>query len=293
MVLSVEPPHFPLKVPERWKRFDPQALKVRPNFVDHPSPAGSLPTPTPGRFSERDNAPRRYLALYYAMIENLDWNIGRLLATLEGIPRFAGPNTLIVYIADHGEFMGSHGLYTRKEHPHEESVRIPAIFRWPEKVLPLGITEGLFGLVDLLATTCGLLGLEIPPWNQGCDFSPLLRGAPFAAPEEQLIEMVNNPRWNLDFMDWRGLVTPRWKYAFYETGTELLFDLETDPYEMNNLAQEAPDECRQMRHRLLATLQETREPYFDVLIEHGVRCPPQVLNVADKAYRILGAPGKV
>jgi arylsulfatase A-like enzyme len=294
MVLSVEPPHFPLQVPERWKRFDPQALEVRPNFVENPCPAGGLPTPTPWTFDEQDIDTRRYLALYYAMIENLDWNIGRLLAAMEGLPRFAGANTLVVYVADHGDFMGSHGLYDRKEHPHEESTRIPALFHWPEHIPPQGVTEGLFGLVDVLATTCGLLGLEIPPWNQGCDFSPLLvdrlqpDGEPFAGPEEQLLEMVNNPRWNLDFMDWRGLVTQRFKYAFYETGVELLFDLETDPYEMRNLAQEAPELCRQIRRKLLALLEETREPYFDVLIEHGVPCPPHVISVADDEYRILG-----
>jgi hypothetical protein len=44
-----------------------------------------------------------------------------------------------------------------------------------------------------------------------------------------------------------------------------------------------------MRHRLLALLEETREPYFDVLIEHGVQCPPHVISVADDPYRILGA----
>ena len=217
LVLSVEPPHFPLEVPEQWKRFDPKALEVRPNFIDRPSPAGGLPTPTPWTFSEQDNDTRRHLAHYYAMIENLDWNIGRLTDALGQLPRFADGNTLVVYISDHGDFMGSHGLFDRKEHPHEESTRIPAIFHWPGKLPPQGVVDGLFGLVDLFATTCGLLGLEIPPWNQGTDFSPLLRQEPFVAPKEQLLEMVNNPRWNLDFMDWRGLVTERWKYAFYET----------------------------------------------------------------------------
>ena len=103
--------------------------------------------------------------------------------------------------------------------------------------------------------------------------------------------MVNNPRWNLDFMDWRGLVTRRCKYAFYETGVELLFDLDADPYEMRNLAHDAPDVCEQMRGKLLALLRETREPFFDVLIEHGVPCPPRAISVADDAYRILGAQG--
>jgi len=247
-VLSVTPPHFPLVVPDRWKRFDPGALHVRPNFADSP-------------------AMREHLATYYAMIENLDWNIGRLMEALASLPRFR--DTLVVYFSDHGDFMGSHALYNRKEHPHEESVRVPAIFHWPGGIAPRGPVDGLFSLVDLLATTLGLLGIEPPPHNQGRDFSPALRGEPFRGPDAVLLEMVNNPRWNLDFYDWRGFVTDRWKYAFYETGRELLFDLDADPYEMRNLAREDPALCGQMRRRLLELLEAAREPYFDVLIEHG------------------------
>lgn len=89
-------------------------------------------------------------------------------------------------------------------------------------------------------------------------------------------------------MDWRGLVTARWKYAFYETAKELLFDLEQDPYETNNLAETHPDVRRQMRLRLLDLLRELREPYFDVLIQHGVSCAADGVNVADEEYLILG-----
>lgn len=104
LVLSVTPPHFPLIVPDEWKRFDPAGLEVRPNFTDTPEM-------------------RERLANYYAMIENLDWNIGRLMQAIRELPKFS--NTLTSYISDHGDFMGSHSRHSRKEHPHEKSVRIP------------------------------------------------------------------------------------------------------------------------------------------------------------------------
>ena len=69
-------------------RFDPDMLQVRPNFGDKPDL-------------------RERLATYYAMIENLDWNIGRLLEAIDGVPGFKD-NTMTVYFSDHGDFMGSH-----------------------------------------------------------------------------------------------------------------------------------------------------------------------------------------
>ncbi len=251
LVLSVEPPHFPLEVPAEFLRWDPARLVVPPDFEDTP---------------ER----RRALATYYGMIENLDRNIGRLRETLARLPAFRD-RTFTAYFSDHGDFMGTDRLMCRKELPQEESVRIPALFEGPG-IPPQGVRPEKFSLVDMMATTLGLAGCPIPSHSQGRDFSPALRGEPFEDVEAVLLEMQGSPRWTLDHPDWRGLVTDRYKYAFYETGHEQLFDLETDRHEMVNLAAARPDLCRTMRELLLRLLRATREPYFDVLIEHGA--PP-------------------
>jgi arylsulfatase A-like enzyme len=286
LVLSVTPPHFPLIVPDRWKRWDPATLQVPPNFREHPVPPSAGNSPSPWGKEHPGWAPasmRQALADYYAMIENLDWNIGRLSAAL------TETNAVFSYISDHGEFLGSHGLCERKEHPHEEGVRVPALFHWPGHVAARGLTEGLFGLVDFAPTLLGLVGASAPAWMQGRDFSPLLCGEPFTPPDLQLLEMVQNPRWNLDYLDWRGLVTEHWKYAYYETGHELLFDLRDDPWEQHNLASHRPDLCAEWRTRLLAELRATREPFFDVLLEHGAPCAP-ARNASGLDYQIVGWP---
>ena len=92
--------------------------------------------------------------------------------------------------------------------------------------------------------------------------------------------MVGAPRVHFDYADWRGLVTDRWKYAFYETGHEVLFDLWDDPYETRNLADAEPAVRADMRTRLLSLLEATREPYFDVIMRHGVRPDGPTLNVS-------------
>jgi len=264
LVLSVEPPHFPLGVPDQFMRFDPSELKTQPNFSDTPEM-------------------REKLATYYAMIENLDWNIGRLSDALSRNTQFTD-NTLTVYFSDHGDFMGNHGLFERKENPHQESVRVPAIFHWPNQIPAQGMRNELFSLVDMLPTTLGLLGMDMPSYLQGKDFSSALLNKPFVEPNHVLLEMCGNPRWNLDFLDWRGLVTNKWKYAYYETGHELLFDLEEDPYEQTNLVDSQTEIRNQLRQQLLRTLAETREPYFDVLIEHGVRLETPVINVSTRKH---------
>jgi len=259
LVLSVEPPHFPLEAPESFRRFDPGKLILRPNADDSPEH-------------------RAQLADYYAMIENLDWNIGRLLAAMDELPTFCGERTCTSYISDHGELMGSHGLFCIKEYPYEESVRIPAIFHWPGNIPAQGPVPGLFSLVDFAPTLLGLAGVPPLAWMQGCDWAPALRGEPFEGPAEALLEMTGSPLWSPAGLNWRGFTEARWKYAFYENRHEELFDLEADPFEQRNLARDLPEQGALMRQRLLKLLAETREPFFDVIIEHGARPPEMVCN---------------
>jgi hypothetical protein len=71
-----------------------------------------------------------------------------------------------------------------------------------------------------------------------------------------------------------------------------LFDLEADPYELDNLCDREPEIRVALRDRLLALLARTREPYFDVLIEHGVTAEGPVTNVADPAHGLASAAEK-
>lgn len=270
LVLSVEPPHWPLEAPDEYMRFDPASLRTRPNFGGKPD------------FRER-------LAAYYAMVENLDWNIGRLLAAVEDIGGFRD-NTVTVYFSDHGDFMGSHDQIEDKGHPHEESTRVPAIFHGPGLLRSQGVRTDLFSLVDMAPTTLGLAGVPVPEHMQGTDFSPACRGEDFDGPQEVLLEMVGAPRVHFDYADWRGLATDRWKYAFYETGHELLFDLREDSYEMRSLVQSHPDVQQDMRTRLLKLLEAAREPYFDVIMRHGVRPDGPVLNVSRRRRDGIAPP---
>ncbi|MEO2003772.1 MAG: sulfatase/phosphatase domain-containing protein, partial [Candidatus Poribacteria bacterium] len=233
----------------------------------------------------QDQMYRELVAQHHDAIRCDDKIIGGILARLktDGLLE----STIVIYFSDHGDYMGSHGVFNTKEHPHEESVRIPAIFHWPGVIPAQGSRPEMFGLVDMAPTTLGLIGVEPPAHVQGADFSPALRDDDFTGPDAVLLEMCGNPRWGLDFLDWRGVVTEGWKYAHFETGHEMLFDLNADPHEQTNLAETNTEMRDTLKARLLELLRDTREPYFDVLIEHGVQMATPVLDVSG------GQPGGI
>lgn len=231
-VLSVEPPHPPFDVPdddlERWRD---RELHLPPNV------------PTDDRtFVERILDERRR---YYASIENLDRNVGRLLAHLD---RHAlADDTVVVFLSDHGELGGSHGL-TEKQYPYEPSIGIPLIVADPRHPGRHGarVAEPVH-TEDLLPTLLGLAGVAEPragegPNAGGRDLAPLLAGgaAPWARDGVPL-QFVRELRPGHPFFEggWRGFRTTRHKATWRVTAEGPrawhLFDLQDDPHELENL----------------------------------------------------------
>ena len=231
-VLSVQPPHDPhFALPEDMERHTPGAVRLRANVPPIP------------RIEERA---RRHIAGYYAQIENLDRNIGRILDALEETG--LADNTHIVFFSDHGEMMGSHGQF-RKMSPYEESIRIPVIFSGGRRTaLKPGLKGGYrekvcFNHVDFAPTSLGLCGLPVPEWMEGTDYS-WVRTAGAERPDRELTSAFLQsviPTRHFDSVDkpFRGVVTEDgWKYVCLEHCEWMLFHLKEDPYELVNYAHE-------------------------------------------------------
>jgi arylsulfatase A-like enzyme len=243
-VLSVQPPHDPYVAPERFMRnYNPAGLQLRPN-VAHVDPI-------------RRQA-RLDLAGYYAMIENLDWNYGRVVETLEQTGLL--DNTHILFFSDHGDMHGSHGMY-RKTNPYEESIRTPMIFSggraryngWKSGPVPV-----LANHVDIAPTTLGLCGISKPDWMKGVDFSHHRIQKPASGPDPDSAYLENViPTGHGDSINtpYRGLVTrDGWKYVCFENRSWLLFNLNEDPFEEANQAQN--NRYRSERKELIARLRQ-------------------------------------
>ena len=193
---------------------------------------------------------------YYAQIENLDYNIGRLYKALK--EKNILDDTNIIYFSDHGDCHGSHG-YIRKSSPWQESIRIPCIFRPAGVDVKNHISQAMFNHVDISATTLGLCGIKVPLWMYGTDYSNHVLGKKCNEKEEPDAVLLQHiyPK-NFECLDrpWRGIVTKDgWKYVVIKDQPIMLFNLKEDPYELNNMVYLASPEVKIKKKELSIKLQ--------------------------------------
>ena len=230
-VLSVEPPHNPYIAPADSTRGHSAANVVfRPNV--------------PNVRTVRDIAGPE-LAGYYASIERIDDNVGRIREYL----RVSGlaESTYIFFFSDHGDMHGSHGQF-RKTAPWEEAIRVPMIVGGPSREhqeLAYSSIDSLVNHVDVAPTTLGLCGIGVPSWMEGYDYSRRLIDenwhdveAPDDEPTSAYLSLpIATGHENSVDREYRGIVTKDgWKYVCLEGQPWLMFDLRDDPYEQVNLA---------------------------------------------------------
>lgn len=241
MVVSVQPPHWPQLAPAESRNYQAQHLAVRPNVPEtHQSRA------------------RQDLAGYYAQIENIDANVGRIVDTLRDANML--DNTHIMFFCDHGDQMGSQGRFGKCV-PYEETIRVPFLIGGGQPMnygnWRCGKAPSLINHVDIAPTTLGLCGIEVPEWVEGFDYSHRRTGVNARErigrePESAYLQLIGDRE---SGYAWRSVVTrDGWKYACVEGGEWLLFDLKSDPYEQNNLVFHTS--FRKKRDEMRALLQE-------------------------------------
>ncbi len=200
---------------------------------------------------------RNYTYDYYRMVEDIDEHVGRIMSAV----RERNDDTVVIFTSDHGEGLGRHQRI-EKWHPYQSSVKVPFIVWSPNRVKP-GVldTEHMITNVDIMPTVCNYAGIEPPPLYRGLNLRPIV---------DKLGEGVQTWRDNV-YSNWqvtgRNIRTKRYKWAmryqysgnfkkpfvrksdgehtqfipghgedFAEYPNQLLFDLENDPWELNNLA---------------------------------------------------------
>jgi arylsulfatase A-like enzyme len=244
MMLSFEPPHDPYEGPEQLeKKYRSRSLKYRPNVSKSPE---ALWHPEIFSESSQESAidikswTEENLPSYYALIDNADSNVGRMLNHLKKLNIL--DNTVIFFFSDHGCCLGSHGI-TTKLYPLEESVNIPLIVHYPAGGISGGrILEEPTSSEDLFPTI--LLAAGLKPANNlpGSDLCPLMRGEKNVLNRSGvLLEHVREHRGTVPFSkkNWRAYRTRRWKYVEVASEPYALFDMREDQYEMNNLIHSA------------------------------------------------------
>jgi len=191
------------------------------------------------RFHWRWDTEEKYetnMRAYFRMLTGIDRVIKRVLQTLE--EEGLAENTIVVYSADNGYYMGDRGFAGKWSH-HEQSLRVPLVIfdpRLPEKFRSRTIDTMALNL-DLPSTFLDWAGVPIPNSYQGASLQSVIQGEskPAGWREDFFCEHFN-PRYA---MSWEGVRGQRFKYARYvdqEPAFEFLHDLQSDPDELTNMA---------------------------------------------------------
>ena len=221
LFLAWGPPHDPyFSAPAKYRAlYDPAKLTLRPNVPD-----------------KSQTETRKILAGYYAHCTALDDCLGELLETLRDTG--AADNTILLFSADHGDMLGSQGMF-KKQKPFDESIRVPMLVRWPGGLgLKPRSLDPPINSEDVMPTLLGLCGVPIPKSVEGLDYSGCLRGGK-APGDGATVILCAAPfgEWErrAGGKEYRGVRTTRYTYVRDLNGPWLLFDNRTDPYQTNNL----------------------------------------------------------
>jgi arylsulfatase A-like enzyme len=254
--ISFPDPHHPFDPPHPWcdryrpddmaavlPKAHPAELEGKPAFHRQWS-QGFRGTPyewaNPGWALFTDEERRTILAAYYGMIAQLDHAVGRVLDVLAA--RGLADQTLVVFTADHGDYMGDHQLMLKGPIHYEALIRVPLIVRGPG-MTPGAVVTDPVGTIDVAPTVLRACGLPMPATIQG---RPLDDGSrEWALTEDDMIRGA---------LAFRTLTTPRYRLtrAEHDAADGELYDLGDDPGELVN--RWADPGMRRVRADLLALL---------------------------------------
>lgn len=233
MYLAFQAPHDPREMPQEYlDRYDPDSISLPKNFKKiHPFNNGELDIRDEwlAGYPRTKEEIKANIAAYYAMITHMDAQIGRILNKLE--EKGLAENTIIVFAGDNGLAVGQHGLMG-KQNLYEHSINVPLLFKGPG--IPKGKTMDSFAyLFDIYPTLCDLTQTNIPQTVEGQSLKPILMGTK---------QQVHNGMFFAYKNFQRAVRNDRYKLIKYNVNNEVvtqLFDLENDPFETTNLADQS------------------------------------------------------
>lgn len=264
LFLNYGTPHDPWEkdnVPkEYYEMFRDTQFEMPPNYKDEMDPQGD-PWSNIEKSEQQINEWKR---VYYAMVANLDYNVGRLLDCIEknGIDE----DTIIVFTSDHGEMFGAQGRM-KKNIFYDEAARIPFIVYQKGKIDGGEKTDVCLNSVDIMPTILSLMGLPYPEEVEGMDVSKSILGIDDTdEPEFAFLQNTGACAMWEDGHEWRGVRDKRYTYALFKAnGREELYDRKTDPYCINNLAEslEHSDIKEDLKKKLYSKMSEINDTFED------------------------------
>ncbi|MEM6619606.1 MAG: sulfatase [Pseudomonadota bacterium] len=257
--LSYGPPHFPMDMPDYLRRiYDPGEVPLPPGVPDatlqaqvqaHRNAILCGGDPRSGHKShaahetkavgelETEAEIREFVAEYYGMIHNIDWNLGRILNRLDALG--IADDTVVIYLSDHGDMCGQHGSFCGiKNQAYRAAMHVPLIVRYPARFRPRRTAAMVDVGVDMMATLLALVGAPMPTGRDSQSYLPVLDAQTDdhrdAIWYQVFTQVGGNPGEFAPFAE-RGIRTKDWLYMRRKDHRALLFDERADRDEQVNL----------------------------------------------------------
>lgn len=215
---------------------------------------------------------RRFMDGYDCGIRYMDTHLGQVFDALErhGVME----DLALIITADHGENMGELALYGEHGTADHPTCRLPMIVRWPGKTRPRA-ASGLYYHLDLAPTVADLLGIDPHPSWDGVSYAPVLtEGKDCGRSELILSQGAHVCQRSVRFGQWLHVRTYHDGYHLFPE--EMLFDLEHDPHEQHNLADQHREVCKDAAYRLtqwhegmMQSMPGREDPLWTVMREGG------------------------
>jgi arylsulfatase A-like enzyme len=235
-------------------------LESKPVFqrIDHQGAYGG----TALSFAKTDDLThRRITAAYYAMIEQVDTEVGRMMKTLEDTGQ--ADNTIVIYMSDHGEMLGDHGIYLKGPYFYDCMMRVPLIIRWPARYKAGLRSDALVEMVDLVPTLLDAAGIPIYSGVQGRSLTPVLTGQTTQHRDSIYAEHFDSSSLYQTPPMAASVRTERYKLSYFQNfAAGELYDLQKDPGEVENLwgSAAAKDVRQEMMEQLTRRIIGTVDP---------------------------------
>lgn len=270
LTCSFGPPHPPFIVPKKYADlYDAKKLSASPSINDdlNNAPYTKSSNSTDARFKNKEMN-KEMKMVYYAMVSQVDEWVGKLLDELD--KKGIANNTIVIFVSDHGEMLGDHGLVSKMK-MYEGSAHVPLMIRYPA-VIPAGIKISTpVSHHDIFATILDYTGMEIPE-NDGRSLRTQIEKKPDNVDYAVSVwgAMNNGGPFMVRKGDWK-LITYLQIKDSKKQNVQALYNLKSDPLELNNLIGSNPDKTKYEKtsNELKAILKQwmikTKTPYVEEL----------------------------
>ncbi len=287
LYVSFLEPHGPFTGPFN-DLYPPEKIPTGPGFLKKPPEDAPVPNRLLAEhYTQREDYEgldlrteagwRKLRAQYLGLVTLVDRAVGEILGALDESGQ--ADNTIVVFTSDHGEMMGDHGLVAKCVQ-YEEAIKVPLLIRAPWLGRGQNVVDGRISQVDLVPTLLDLLGEPVPEGLEGRSRAGLLRGEETLEGNDVFVEWIghngrhagNRPGFPPDLSDvktnrllglhWRTIVSAQgWKLNLSPEDRCELYDLNTDPFELENRIDEPGQQTRirDLAHRIRRWQERTED----------------------------------